>query len=70
VVFSSALETGIGARAALRLAFAWPGKALSLGFGVWPLFSDPRFDGPAAAPFLRVDDVNRINPEALWSAAS
>jgi O-succinylbenzoate synthase len=70
VVFSSALETGIGAQAALRLAFAWPGKALSLGFGVWPLFADPRFDGPAAAPFLRVDDLKRINPEALWSAAS
>jgi O-succinylbenzoate synthase len=70
VVFSSALETGIGAQAALRLAFAWPGKAHSLGFGVWPLFADRRFDGPAAAPFLRADDVNRINPEALWSAAS
>jgi O-succinylbenzoate synthase len=70
VVFSSALETGIGAQAALRLAFAWPGKALSLGFGVWPLFSDPRFDGPRAVPFLRIGDLNRINPEALWSAAS
>ena len=70
VVFSSALETGIGAQAALRLAFAWPGKAISLGFGVWPLFSDSRFDGPSAVPFLRVEDVNRINPEALWNAVS
>ena len=70
VVFSSALETGIGAQAALRLAFAWPGKAISLGFGVWPLFSDPRFDGPSAVPFLRVEDINRINPEVLWNAAS
>ena len=70
VVFSSALETGIGAQAALRVAFAWPGKAASLGFGVWPLFADPRFDGPCAAPFLRVEDVNRISPEALWSAVS
>jgi O-succinylbenzoate synthase len=70
VVFSSALETGIGAQAALRLAFAWPGKVASLGFGVWPLFTDPRFDGPAAVPFLRVEDVNRIDPAALWSAAS
>ena len=50
VVFSSALETGIGAQAALRLAFAWPGKAMSLGFGVWPLFSDSRFDGPCRSP--------------------
>jgi O-succinylbenzoate synthase len=70
VVFSSALETGIGAQAALRHAFAWPGRASSLGFGVWPLFADSRFDGPAAAPFLREEDVGRLNPEALWSAAS
>jgi O-succinylbenzoate synthase len=69
VVFSSALETGIGAQAALRLAFAWPGKMSALGFGVWPLFADPRFDGPAAAPFIRFDDVDRIKPEELWNAA-
>jgi o-succinylbenzoate synthase len=70
VVFSSALETGIGAQAALRHAFAWPGKLSALGFGVWPLFSDPTFDGPATVPFIRIEDVDRISPEALWSAAS
>jgi o-succinylbenzoate synthase len=70
VVFSSALETGIGAKAALRLAFEWPGKLPAVGFGVWPLFSDPTFDGPAAVPFIRVEDVDRISPEALWNAAS
>jgi O-succinylbenzoate synthase len=70
VVFSSALETGIGAQAALRLAFAWPGELSALGFGVWPLFSDAAFDGPAAVPFLRIEDVDRIVPEALWNAAS
>jgi len=70
VVFSSALETAVGAQAALRMAFAWPGKPSSLGFGVWPLFSDARFDGPAAVPFLRAEEVNRINPEALWNALS
>jgi o-succinylbenzoate synthase len=69
VVFSSALETGIGAQAALRLAFAWPGKMSALGFGVWPLFADPRFDGPAAVPFMRFEDVDRIKPEELWNAA-
>jgi O-succinylbenzoate synthase len=52
------------------MAFAWPGKPSSLGFGVWPLFSDARFDGPAAVPFLRAEEVNRINPEALWNALS
>jgi O-succinylbenzoate synthase len=69
VVFSSALETGIGAKAALRAAFAWPGKMSALGFGVWPLFQDPAFDGPAAVPFIRVEDVDRIDTEALWNAA-
>jgi O-succinylbenzoate synthase len=70
VVFSSALETAVGAQAALRLAFAWPGKMSALGFGVWPLFADTRFDGPAAAPFIRAEDVDRINPEDLWNAAA
>jgi o-succinylbenzoate synthase len=69
VVFSSALETGIGAQAALRLAFSWPGKVPAVGFGVWPLFADPTFDGPSAAPFIRMEDVDRISPEALWNAA-
>jgi O-succinylbenzoate synthase len=70
VVFSSALETAMGAQAALRLAFAWPGKVSALGFGVWPLFADPVFDGPAAAPFIRIEDVNRIDPIDLWNATS
>jgi O-succinylbenzoate synthase len=68
VVFSSALETAVGARAALRTAFAWPVKTRALGFGVWPLFADGRFDGPAIAPFIRSEDVDRINPEAVWTA--
>ncbi len=70
VVFSSSLETVIGAQSALRAAFSWGGSALALGFGVWPLFSDPCFDGPWAAPFIRVEDVERLNPEAAWNAAS
>lgn len=70
VVFSSSLETAIGAQAALREAFAWPGETPALGFGVWPLFADPTFDGPTAVPFLRFEDVERISPEAAWNAAS
>jgi O-succinylbenzoate synthase len=68
VVFSSALETAVGAQAALRVAFAWSGEPKALGFGVWPLFEDYRFDGPAAAPFIRIEDVERIDPVALWNA--
>jgi o-succinylbenzoate synthase len=79
VVFSSALETAVGARAALRLAFRWPGEgdstgspppARALGFGVWPLFKDVRLEGPAVGPFLRAEDVENINAEAAWSALS
>jgi O-succinylbenzoate synthase len=44
VIFSSALETALGARAALRLAFEWNGSRRAIGFGVWPLFADTRFD--------------------------
>lgn len=68
VVFSSSIETAVGARAALRLAFGWPGERRALGFGVWPLFADRRFDGPAAAPFLRRADVERLDPAAIWTA--
>lgn len=68
VVFSSALETAVGARAALRLAFDWPGERRALGFGVWPLFEDRRFDGPVAAPFVRREDVERLDPAANWTA--
>jgi O-succinylbenzoate synthase len=68
VVFSSALETALGAEHALRYAFAWPGSVTALGFGVWPLFENAAFDGPAAAPFLRSEDAERIDPEALWNA--
>lgn len=78
VVFSSALETAVGARAALSAAFAWapatPAKPAepmrALGFGVWPLFEDARCDGPFAAPFLRAEDVTRIDVEAVWNALS
>lgn len=70
VVFSSALETRLGARAALQAAFGWRGQARALGFGVWPLFADGRFDGPYTGPFLHWEDVARINPEAVWNALS
>ena len=77
VVFGSALETAVGARVAMRLAFAWAeargGDAASrraLGFGVWPLFQEERANAPLAGAFVRREDVERINPEALWNALS
>ncbi len=71
VVFSSALETALGARTALQHAFAWPGEKRALGVGVWPLFVDRDFDGPAAAPFIRAEDLARLSSgETLWNALS
>jgi len=71
VVFSSALETALGARTALQHAFTWTGEKRALGFGVWPLFVDRTFDGPAAAPFIRTEDLARLpSGETLWSALS
>ncbi|MCF7689925.1 MAG: o-succinylbenzoate synthase [Cephaloticoccus sp.] len=70
VVFSSALETAIGARAALRLAFAWSGEPHALGFGVWPLFDLPGVNGPATAPFVRWEDVQRIEEATTWNACN
>lgn len=70
VVFSSALETAVGARAALQWAFAWGGEGFALGFGVWPLFAEPALNGPTATPFLRWQDVTALDPEAAWNALS
>lgn len=99
VVFSSALETAIGTRRSLRVAFAWaqkreeehhqwtqmntnaeqvggarrpsgppPPPIRALGFGVYPLFLDSRFDGPPGVPFFREAEVERINSDAVWNA--
>lgn len=65
VVFSSALETAVGGVEALRWAFRWEGRRRALGFGVWPLFADFRFDGPARAPFIRSSDLPERAAE-LW----
>jgi O-succinylbenzoate synthase len=70
VVFSSALETRIGARRLLRLALEWPGEARAVGAGVWPLFEDARFDGPFAAPFFRLSELSTLNEEQTWNALS
>lgn len=69
VVFSTALETAIGARAVLTAAFGWPGAHRPLGTGVWPLFMARWADGPVAMPFLRWSEVEFLNEEAVWNGA-
>ncbi|MBP8257669.1 MAG: o-succinylbenzoate synthase [Opitutaceae bacterium] len=68
VVFSSALETAIGARNALEIAFSWGGERRALGFGVWPLFQELHLNGPHAAPFMHLVDVTRMDPLQTWTA--
>jgi len=77
VVFGSALETCVGARAGLRLVFAWAeregrlaAERRALGYGVWPLFGEDAANAPWSGPFMRREDVERINPEALWNVLS
>ncbi|MDD2762397.1 MAG: o-succinylbenzoate synthase [Opitutaceae bacterium] len=71
VVFSSALETAVGRQAALRMAFQFKGaQPRALGFGITPLFQDDRFDGLSAVPFVSTDEVEKMNPEAVWNALS
>lgn len=69
-VFSSALETVVGRRAALRTAFRYRGpKAVrALGFGVGDLFKDSRFDAGPAGPLLSIDELETMNPEGAWNA--
>jgi O-succinylbenzoate synthase len=69
-VFSSAFETSVGRRAALRTAFRFQGRRppRALGFGVVPLFKDGRFEGLPAAPFVSAEDVSRMNLEEAWNA--
>ncbi|MBP7143163.1 MAG: o-succinylbenzoate synthase [Opitutaceae bacterium] len=67
VVFSSALETAIGARNALDIAFSWGGERRALGFGVWPLFGGLHVNGPHAAPFMQLADVRRLDPQKTWT---
>jgi O-succinylbenzoate synthase len=67
VVFSSALETRVGAVAGLTAAFTWAGTRRALGYGVWPLYADGRFDGPHRAPFLRPEDL-QVDAQSLWNA--
>ncbi len=68
LVFSSALETRIGAGRALRAAFCWTGETRALGFGVWPLFAEPLHDALVSAPFIRRQDLGGLNPELSWTA--
>ncbi len=77
VVFGSALETVVGARAGLALAFAWEERRAkaaaerrALGYGVWPLFAEGCANGPTSGPFVRREDWERIDAEALWNVLS
>ncbi len=57
VLISSALETRIGARIVMAVAFALADTARAAGLGVWPLFVDGAHDAPTALPFLQRETV-------------
>jgi O-succinylbenzoate synthase len=66
VVISTALETTIGAKSVLRVAFELGEKARPLGTGVWPLFHEAWANGPTAMPFVRLSDLDNLNTAAAW----
>ncbi len=65
VVISSALETAVGARVMLAVAFALGAGGRALGTGVWPLFQQSGMEGPSMAPFVRKSDVINLDVESV-----
>lgn len=65
VVISSGLETVVGARTVLAIAFALGEGTRALGTGVWPLFKREGFDGPSIAPFVRKSDLQGLSVERI-----
>jgi o-succinylbenzoate synthase len=70
VVFSTAMETAVGLRAALRAAWSWTGGRRALGFGVGAVFELAAANGPALAAWWRRRDIETLDPEAAWNALS
>jgi o-succinylbenzoate synthase len=65
-VFSSALETAIGARAGLRLAFA-TGISRALGYGVGAFFDADGLGGDVARSEIAVTELASWNLEDTWN---
>lgn len=70
LVLSSAIETALARAQVLRVAFAEKLTERPLGVGVGEIFGDRTWDGPAVGPLLDASWCDRVNPEALWNAAS
>lgn len=70
VVWSSALETRVGMRAALTMALDWTEGKRALGFGVGPLFAESALNGLPPSPFFRREDLEHFDAEAAWTALS
>lgn len=70
LVLSSAIETALARAQILRAVFAEKLTERALGFGVGEIFGDRAWDGPAIGPLLDASWCDRVNPEALWNAAS
>ncbi|GAB5560406.1 MAG: o-succinylbenzoate synthase [Synoicihabitans sp.] len=61
VVISSGLESVVGARVVLAIAFALGDSKRALGTGVWPLFEPDGFEGPHIAPFVRKSEILNLD---------
>ena len=69
-VFSSALETAVGARAALQVAARANLAGRALGFGTIGCFADERLNLPNPGPSLATKWLARLAPPPLWELSS
>ncbi len=70
VVFSSAFETAVGARAALLVAARANLAGRALGFGTIGCFADERLNLPEPGPTLSTKWLARLAPGPLWELSS
>jgi O-succinylbenzoate synthase len=69
-VFSSALETAVGARAALLFAARASHDHRALGFGTIGCFADEHLNLPDPGPTLSTKWLNRLATDSLWEHLS
>ena len=69
VVFSSALETGIGLRHALEIVFSCNEAGRAVGWGTGALFGEDKLS-PRFGARLSHSTIASIDPQAIWNQAA
>lgn len=67
VVFSSAIETALARAQILAFALGRADLTRAVGFGIGPVFGDPRWDGPLIGPLVDATWCHAVDPAQLWN---